>query len=294
MTAGSRAAPPKKRQRFAALFGLGSVLLVLVALLLLGLRIGDLPETEQRLIGFERAKRFAMFGFGMTLPGTPDLDALDERLKAHGIAPGSPVFMRLFKRDFELELWLKRDGRFHRFATYPICRWSGRLGPKLAQGDGQAPEGFYTVDTKSLNPESRWHRSFNLGYPNAFDRAHGRTGSLLMVHGGCSSIGCFAMTNPVIDEVWRLLTAALANGQKRFQVQVLPFRLTEANLGRHADSPAAEFWRSLKPGYDLFEADLLPPKVSACGRRYAFEPAGSVTDGSAPIELKCPPAKSGT
>ena len=99
--------------------------------------------------------------------------------------------LRIFKREFELELWMKREDRFHRFAVYPICRWSGDLGPKLAQGDWQAPEGFYTVDAKALNPTSRWHRSFNLGFPNLFDRTHQRTGNYLMVHGGCSSTGCF-------------------------------------------------------------------------------------------------------
>jgi murein L,D-transpeptidase YafK len=248
---------------------------------------------EQRWIEFERARRAALVGFGLTLPGTPDLADLDGRLKAHGVALGAPVFIRIFKREFVLELWLLRDDRFHLFATYPICRWSGRLGPKLVQGDHQAPEGFYTVDDKALNPASRWHRSFNLGFPNAFDRTLERTGSLLMVHGGCSSIGCFAMTNPVIDEVWRLITAALQNGQKRFQVQVLPFRLTEFNLERHKDSPETEFWRELKVGSDLFEAELLPPKVGVCGEHYAFEPAGSTVDGSTPIEKGCPAPKPG-
>jgi murein L,D-transpeptidase YafK len=112
-----------------------------------------------------------------------------------------------------------------------------------------------------------------------------------MVHGGCASIGCFAMTNPVIDEIWRLVTAALGNGQKRFQVQVFPFHMTEANLDRHEKSPLAAFWRELKPGYDLFEAGHLPPKVSVCEGRYAFEPADSPADGSTAIENKCRVAK---
>ena len=157
----------------------------------------------------ERLRRLAYAATGAPLPGTPDLAALDSRLAAHGIALGAPVLVRIFKLEFELELWMKRGDRFHLFATYPICRWSGALGPKLREGDWQAPEGFYTVDAKALNPHSRWHRAFNLGFPNGLDQAHGRTGSYLMVHGGCSSIGCYAMTDPVIDEVWRLVTAAL-------------------------------------------------------------------------------------
>jgi hypothetical protein len=152
-------------------------------------------EWERVEIEAERSRRLAYVASGMRLPGTPDLEDFKGRLAAHGLAHGAPVFIRIFKREFELELWMKRDGRFHRFAVYPICRWSGGLGPKLAEGDWQAPEGFYTVDASALNPNSRWHRSFNLGFPNALDRAHGRTGSYLMVHGGCGSIGCFAMTD---------------------------------------------------------------------------------------------------
>ncbi len=124
--------------------------------------------------------------------------------------------------------------------------WSGDFGPKVRQGDRQAPEGFYTVDATALNPASKYHRSFNLGFPNAFDRAHGRTGSLLMVHGDCRSIGCYAMTDPVIDEIWSLVTAALSAGQKRFQVQVFPFRMTEANMARHAHAAAIPFWRAIE------------------------------------------------
>lgn len=247
-------------------------------------------EAEREWIGFQRLWRATAASFGITLPGTPDLSALDRRLAAHGLKEGSPVLIRIFKREFELELWMMRDGRFHHFATYPICKWSGTLGPKIKQGDRQAPEGFYTVDAKQLNPNSAWHRSFNLGFPNAYDQARGRTGSLLMVHGGCGSIGCYAMTNPVIDEIWRLITAALNGGQARFQVQVLPFRLTQANLERHAGSPNAAFWVELKRGYDLFEANAVPPRVSVCNARYAFTPGAEGYDGSGPISAGCPTA----
>jgi len=267
-----------------------AVSIALLAGTALGLYVYFAVDLEHEAIRLERARRRGLASLGRPLPGTPDLERLNERLAEHGLALGHPVLIRLFKRDFELELWMLRDGRFHRFATYPVCRWSGRLGPKIRQGDHQAPEGFYAVDAKALNPNSRWHRSFNLGYPNAFDRAHGRTGSLLMVHGGCSSIGCFAMTDPVIDEIWRLITAALDRGQKRFQVQVFPFRMTEENLAGR-DGPLVDFWRSLKAGNDLFEAELLPPKVSVCGRSYVFASAGAVLDGSAAIEVKCSEAK---
>jgi murein L,D-transpeptidase YafK len=248
-------------------------------------------EAERDWIGFKRFWHMTLASFGLTLPGTPDLSAFDGRLAERGLKEGSPVLIRIFKREFELELWMMRDGRFRRFATYPICKWSGDLGPKLKQGDRQAPEGFYTVDSKQLNPNSAWHRSFNLGFPNAYDQARGRTGSLLMVHGGCGSIGCYAMTNPVIDEIWRLVTAALDGGQARFQVQVLPFRLTDANLERHAGSRNVDFWADLKRGSDLFEANAVPPRVSVCNTRYAFAPGADGYDGSGLISAGCPTAQ---
>ena len=127
-----------------------------------------------------------------------------------------------------------------------------------------------------------------MGYPNAFDQANGRTGSLIMVHGGCASVGCFAMTNAQIDEIWRLVTTALAGGQKRFQVQVYPFRMSDERLADYANNPDATFWKTLKAGNDLFEKSLLPPKVTVCQNRYRFEPGDKGTTGDNPIENRCP------
>ena len=161
----------------------------------------------------ERARRLAQAALGMPLPGTPDLAELAGRLAAHGLSLGAPVFIRIFKREFELELWLKRERPLP--AVRRLSRSAaGRAGsaPSWWRATPRRPEGFYTVDAKALNPASRWHRSFNLGFPNAFDRAHHRTGSFVMVHGGCASIGCYAMTDPVVDEIWRLVTAALKGG----------------------------------------------------------------------------------
>src|SRR5690606_10316969 len=170
------------------------------------------------------------------------------------------------------------------------CRWSGVLGPKLREGDRQAPEGFYTVDSRALNPHSRWHRSFNLGFPNVHDRAHGRTGSYLMVHGGCSSVGCYAMTDPVVDEIWRLVTAGLKGGQGRFHVHIFPFRMTEARLARHEGARWSAFWHDLKAGYDAFEETRLPPTVSVCQGRYTVAPAAADVAGSDRIVAACPDA----
>ena len=178
-----------------------------------------------------------MFKRGVALPGTPDLDGLKARLAAFGANAGAPVFIRIFKREFELEVWLRNGDRFQLFATYPVCRWSGELGPKLVEGDGQSPEGFYTVDRGAMNPASRWYRSFNLGFPNVLDRAHGRTGSLLMVHGGCSSVGCFAITDPGVGEIWRLMQAAHRAGQRLVHVHVFPFRMSEEALAQRGVEP---------------------------------------------------------
>lgn len=283
------------RRKARSLIGL--IVLGMLAVAVVGSVVFNWPRIfafiEEEAIRAERASRWALASAGRTLPGTPDLQNLSGRLNSHGVKLGAPVFIRIFKREFELEVWLKRDGRFHRLAVYPICMWSGQLGPKRKEGDRQSPEGFYTVDAKALNPNSKYHLSFNLGYPNAFDRAHERTGSYLMVHGVCGSVGCYAMTDAVIDEIWTLVTAALKSGQKQFQVQVFPFRMTDANMARHAEYDSAPFWSQLKQGHDLFEAELLPPKVSVCRGRYVFQSAGADKDGSTEIDNSCPATSAG-
>jgi len=269
----------------------------LIALVTLAVIIGGIsyffwPQVfaliEDELIYARKAKHWATYSTGTTLPGTPDLSTLKERLASRNLTLGAPVLIRIFKREFQLEVWMQRDGRFELFETYPICMWSGKLGPKVREGDKQAPEGFYTVDSTALNPNSKYHLSFNLGYPNAFDRSHGRTGSFLMVHGDCRSIGCYAMTDRVIDEIWSLLTSALTAGQKRVQVQAFPFRMTAANMSLHAANPNIGFWRQLQTGHDAFLRDRVPPVVSVCDGRYAIGPASGESDGSMPIEVNCP------
>lgn len=281
-------AAPRKPRRFARLILLLLFLLALASPFAVAHKEILSRLSEQDAIRLERWQRVTYAGLGWDWPGTPDFDKLDARLASADAKLGAPVLIRVFKREFELELWLKKNGRFARFETYPICKWSGRLGPKIRQGDHQAPEGFYTVERSQLNPQSRWHKSFNLGYPNIHDRAHKRTGSFLMVHGGCSSVGCYAMTNRAIDEIWKIVTAALDGGQKRFQVQVFPFRMTEANLTHRAGSTSADFWRSLQPGHDLFVTTGEPPRVSVCNGRYAFEAGAAGNDGSTPLEARCP------
>jgi murein L,D-transpeptidase YafK len=217
----------------------------------------------------------------LQLANAPDTSRTGERLAAKGLKLGSAVFIRIFKAQSELEIWMEKDGAFVHFDTYPICHWSGTLGPKIRQGDKQAPEGFYTVTSRQLHRFGRWPGSLNLGYPNAFDRSQARDGSYILVHGGCSSAGCFAMTNQLIGEIYKLSSAALESGQRHVPVHVFPFRMTDDNLAHYKDSGWIPFWMNLKEGYDAFERTRRPPRVSVCNDRYAFQAPGLI-DGVKP------------
>ena len=186
-----------------------------------------------------------------------------------GLAKGLPAYIRIFKEGSELEFWMQDQGSWRLFDSFPICAWSGALGPKLREGDRQSPEGFYRVTRDSLNPNSSYHLSFNLGFPNAYDRAHGRTGSFLMVHGNCVSIGCYAMTDPGIEVIYRLVEAALAGGQDAVPVHIFPFRMTDQKMAQMAASPWAGFWQELKPAFDYFEETRRVPRVGVAGKSYS-------------------------
>jgi murein L,D-transpeptidase YafK len=184
----------------------------------------------------------------------------------------SPILVRLFKQEAELEIWKQdRSGRFALLKTYPICRWSGDLGPKVREGDRQAPEGFYAISPAQMNPQSAYYLSFNTGYPNAFDKALGRTGSQLMVHGDCSSRGCYAMTDEQIAEIYSLGRESFFGGQKSFQLQAYPFKMTPANMAKHRNNPNMPFWKMIKEGNDHFEVTKQEPKVDFCEKKYVFD-----------------------
>jgi murein L,D-transpeptidase YafK len=192
-----------------------------------------------------------------------------ELLAKKGMQPGAPVFVRIFKEESELEIWKQRDdGRYYHFKTYPICNWSGELGPKLTQGDKQAPEGFYTITAALMNPNSKFYLSFNLGYPNSYDRSQGRTGDSVMVHGKCRSAGCYAMTDALMEEIYGVARESLKAGQPSFQVHAYPFRMTEARMEQMKKHKWHGFWKTLKQGYDHFETHRIPPNVAICERRY--------------------------
>jgi murein L,D-transpeptidase YafK len=220
----------------------------------------------------------------------PLSNATKTRLENLKMDAKSPMVVRIYKEEAELEVWKWRkiDRKYALYKKYDICAYSGELGPKIKEGDRQAPEGFYTIVPGLMNPKSNYYLAFNLGYPNAFDRAHNRTGSHLMVHGSCSSRGCYAMEDDQIEEIYQLGRESFSAGQRSFQVQAFPFRMTDANMARHSNSPHADFWRMLKEGADHFEATKQPPKVDVCGKRYVFNAVAADGETFVPDEA-CPP-----
>lgn len=210
-------------------------------------------------------------------------------MKAKDMGLKSPVLVRLFKEESELEVWKqKTSGDYELLKTYKICAWSGKLGPKKAAGDRQAPEGFYTITPGQMNPASQHHLAINIGYPNAYDKANGHTGEHLMVHGSCNSSGCYAMDDWQVEELYALARDSFAGGQRSFQIEAFPFHMTPKNMARHRQSENYAFWKVLKEGSDRFEVSKRPPAVNVCEKRYVFDPrldAGKTLSPTGP----CPP-----
>jgi murein L,D-transpeptidase YafK len=259
-------------------------------------------------LNIARRNRFAWIGttaalLGLALTGCQDDGKLNNArayqpipfatvglMGEKGMTAHSPILVRSFKKEAELEIWkVASDGKYALLKTYPICRWSGQLGPKTREGDRQAPEGFYAITPALMNPNSNFYLSFDTGYPNAYDRVHGYRGSFLMVHGACSSRGCFSMTDEQIAEIYAVGREAFAGGQRSFQFQSYPFRMTAENMAKHRNDPNIAFWRMLKEGSDNFEVTRREPKVAVCGRRYVFnvDTNGGALDPNVP----CPPLK---
>ena len=222
--------------------------------------------------------------------GGRHLQPLSERLLSDienkNMAKESPILVRIFKEEAEFEVWKEdKTGRFALLRTYPICRWSGELGPKIKEGDRQAPEGFYSITPALMNPNSQYYLAINTGFPNAYDRANGHSGEFLMIHGDCSSRGCYAMTDEQIAEIYSLARESFFGGQKAFQIQAYPFRMTPLNMARHRNSPHMAFWKMIKQGYDHFEVTHLEPQVDVCEARYVFD--AQSPDRFSPAE-RCP------
>ena len=220
-------------------------------------------ETCAPLPGPERAKAAAE----RVRPG------LARALAEKGLHFGDPVFLRAFKEEGQLEMWIRKreDGKYALFRTWPIAAQSGDPGPKLTEGDKQVPEGFYFVPPAGMKPDSVFHLAFNISYPNAYDQALGRTGTFIMIHGNRVSVGCLAMTDEKIEEIYTLCDAALKGGQDFFRVHIFPFRMTEQRMARAEGSEWLDFWKNLREGYDFFEPERVPPEVTVEGGRYRFK-----------------------
>ncbi|WP_337956276.1 murein L,D-transpeptidase family protein [Devosia sp. ZB163] len=246
------------------------------------------------LLGASLAVATTLAGCGGLKPGNAKAmqplksDTL-HKLASMGASPGSGMMVRIFKESSELEVWKQTaNGSYKHFKTYEICAWSGALGPKIKEGDRQSPEGFYTVTPGLMNPNSSYYLAFNTGFPNKFDRAYGRTGSDLMVHGDCSSRGCYSMTDESIAEIYALARESFKGGNPSFQLQIYPFRMSAQNLAKHADNPNMSFWKDIKEGYDRFEISKAPVNWDVCNKEYVFDvPAGTSLDalGACPVTV---------
>lgn len=188
---------------------------------------------------------------------------------------GTPVYIQIFKEERTLELYGKIGNEFRLLDSYRICNFSGGLGPKRRQGDFKSPEGFYSVKLNQLKPDSRFYRAINIGFPNQYDREQGYNGSYLMIHGNCVSVGCYAMTDAKMDEIFSFVDAALRNGQPEVTVSIYPFRMTDSNLQRHRNSVYAAFWKQLQPGYAWFVKYRQPPHVAVNAGQYVMNNSNS-------------------
>jgi murein L,D-transpeptidase YafK len=246
---------------------------------------------------------FVVSGLAVALAGCQDvLDSVENKveyplpkklvnkMKANDQRVRAPIMIRIYKQEGMLEVWKARgNGRYAMVKEYEICKWSGTLGPKFKEGDRQAPEGFYDIRAHQMNPKSSYYLSFNMGFPNRYDRANGRTGSHLMIHGACSSAGCYSMTDEQVLEIYAFAREAFRGGQPSFQVQAYPFRMTAENMATHRNNKHYEYWQMLKIGYDHFELTKRPPKVNVCDRKYVFNQVTEDEEEFRASEI-CPPS----
>ena len=217
----------------------------------------DVPETRRSSAAIERVQ-----------------SVLENDLNARNLEIGAPIFIQITKIPAELNVYVEnQSGTFDHFRTYEICAYSGGLGPKKRQGDGKSPEGFYRVRAQQMNPASSYHLSFNLGYPNRFDRSKGYTGDFLMVHGRCVSIGCYAMTDPAMDEIWTLMAAAFERGQREIDVHIFPYRMNWPMRAALPQHPDRDFWQTLAPAWQAFAKDKIPPDITVADGQYIVPPA---------------------
>jgi len=195
---------------------------------------------------------------------------LQKELSEQGFDKNYRLYIRVFKQLDQLEIWAKKGNKYEIFKRYNVCYYSGGLGTKMSKGDGKSPEGFYNIGAKQLNPVSNYHLSINIGYPNKLEKLKGCTGDAIMIHGSCASIGCYAMTNPTIEEIYTLVYKALEAGQQNISLAIFPFRMDDSHMKNFTTSPYYSFWKTMQPGYELFEKNHTPPTVSVGNKQYVF------------------------
>lgn len=237
-----------------------------------------LVRTSRIFLGISLLFISSLPTFSVKIPTSPRSEEVVKQLtptltsnfEQKGLSLGSPVYLRIFKAEKELEVWVKYSDQFKLYKTYRVCYFSGGLGSKKREGDGKSPEGFYYVKPGQLNPWSTFHLSFNIGYPNRYDRSLGYTGGLIMVHGNCVSIGCYAMTDRQIKEIYTIIHKAFEGGQPYFRIHIFPFKMTDLNMKKYRDMDWQKFWENLKEGYDWFEKHKSPPNVTVRNKKYIF------------------------
>ncbi len=190
------------------------------------------------------------------------------------------IFIRVFKQEKKLEIWAKNSGdkQFFLLKEYAVCRNSGKPGPKKRQGDLQVPEGFYHI--VNFNPQSKFHLSLSINYPNAYDKANSTAkdlGNNICIHGDCVTIGCLPLTDELIKEVYILAVEAYNNGQKQIPVHIFPAKMDDESFAvlqkDYSDNKALiSYWQNIKTGYTYFEKNRSMPKISvSADGKYAFK-----------------------
>jgi hypothetical protein len=180
-----------------------------------------------------------------------------------GVAfPPKELLWRVFKDKHHLEVWANdtKGAPMKKIATYRACAMSGDLGPKHREGDRQVPEGFYRIEY--FFPDSAFHLAAKVSYPNALDRATGDPvpGGDIMIHGGCASIGCIALTDERIEELWVIGSSVIYKGEP-IHVHIFPSRDMDALIEDDAWAKNRAFWENLREGFQAFEADKRLPNI---------------------------------
>ncbi|UKT62576.1 L,D-transpeptidase family protein [Pedobacter mucosus] len=200
--------------------------------------------------------------------------SLKKSIKAAGYKNDFSMVINAYKTEGKLEIWLKNKSKrsYSLFKIYDFCAHSGTLGPKIIEGDGQTPEGFYYINV--FNPLSSFHLSLGLNYPNSVDSARTgkdkKPGGDIYIHGNCVTVGCIPLTDEMIKEVYILAVESRNSGQDKIPVNIFPFKMTNGNMKKHlVQFPSQKgFWQTLQQGYRSFEKNGNMAKILEVNGNY--------------------------